>query len=103
MKVFLSEQAQIKLLQLNDYLLDKWNVKVRDNFIFALSEKISQISTHPKSCIQSNVFNGIYKCVVTKQITFYYRILSDTNEIEIITLFDSRQNSKKLNKQLKRK
>lgn len=103
MKVFLSEQAEIKLLQLNDYLLKKWNVKVRDNFILGLSEKINQISIHPESCIQSKVFIGIYKCVVTKQITFYYRILSDKNEIEIITLFDSRQSPKKLNKQLKQK
>lgn len=33
MNVFLSEQAESKLLELNDYLLEKWNIKVRDNFI----------------------------------------------------------------------
>ena len=102
MNVFLSEQAESKLLELNDYLLEKWNIKVRDNFISELSKKINQISIHPESCVQSKEFTGIYKCVVTKQTSFYYRILWDKNEIEIITLFDTRQKPKKLKKQLKK-
>lgn len=65
------------------------------------SEKINQIAIYPESCIESKEFRGIFKCVVTKQTTFYYRFISD--EIEIITLFDSRQNPKKLNKQLNKK
>ena len=72
MKVFLSEQAEIKLLQLNDYLIERWNIKVRDNFILILSEKINQIAIYPESCIESKEFSGIFKCVVTKQTTFYY-------------------------------
>lgn len=100
MKVFLSEQAEIKLLQLNDYLIERWIIKVRDNFILILSEKINQIAIYPKSYIESKEFSGIFKCIVTKQTTFYYRF--HTDEIEIITLFDSRQNPKKLNKQLKK-
>ena len=100
MKVFLLEQAEIKLLQLNDYLIERWIIKVRDNFILILSEKINQIAIYPESSIESKEFSGIFKCVVTKQTTFYYWF--DTDEIEIITLFDSRQNPKKLNKQLKK-
>lgn len=33
MSVLLSPQAQFKLEQLNDYLLENWNSKVRDEFI----------------------------------------------------------------------
>lgn len=43
----------------------------------------------------------IYKCVVTKQTTFYYRILNQSEEIEIITIFDTRQDSDKLKKDIK--
>lgn len=100
MQVFLSNQAEIKLLQLNDYLLHKWNVKVRDEFIEKLTQKINQISAQPESCPQSRDFNGLYKCVVTKQTTFYYRILFDKNEIEVITLFDTRQNPDKLKNEI---
>ena len=96
MEVFLSIQAEIKLLQLNNYLLHKWNVKVRDEFIEKLTQKINQVSVQPESCSQSKDFDGLYKCVVTKQTTFYYRILFDKNEIEVITIFDTRQNPYKL-------
>ncbi|GEL09281.1 Plasmid stabilization system protein ParE [Flavobacterium glycines] len=101
MKVFLSELAESKLLELNDYLLEKWNLKVRNDFIKKFSSKITQISNQPESCPQSLKYKGLYKCVVTKQTTFYYRILSVKNEIEIITVFDTRQNPNKLETDVK--
>jgi plasmid stabilization system protein ParE len=96
MKVFLSELAESKLLQLNDYLLEKWNLKVRNDFIKKFTSKVNQISVQPESCPQSSKYKGLYKCVITKQTTFYYRIISVKNEIEIITVFDTRQNPNKL-------
>tara|TARA_R110000868_G_scaffold220257_1_gene471393 strand:- start:41 stop:283 length:243 start_codon:yes stop_codon:yes gene_type:complete len=80
MKVFLSELAESKLLKLSDYLLENWNLKTRDKFIEKLSEKINQISIQPQSCPESSEFKGLYKCVVTKQTTFYYRILIKLKE-----------------------
>jgi len=100
MNVYLSEQAEIKLLQLNNYLLENWNVIVRNEFIDKLTKKINQIASQPESCPKSKDFEGLFKCVVTKQTTFYYRILFDKNEIEIITLFDTRQNPDKLNQEI---
>jgi hypothetical protein len=45
-------------------------------------------------------FGGIYKCVVTKQKTFFYLLNFAKEEIEIITLFDTRQDPDKQKKQL---
>ena len=101
MKVFLSELAEYKLSKLNDFLLENWNLKVRDDFIKKLTSKIKQILEQPESCPQSSEFKGLYKCVLTKQTTFYYRINCDKKEIEIITVFDSRQNPDKLEKDIK--
>lgn len=92
MTVFLSELAESKLLKLSEYLLEEWNLKTRDKFISKLNEKIKQISSHPDSCPKSLEFNNLYKCVVTKQTTFFYRIIDERKEIEIITIFDTRQN-----------
>jgi len=100
MKVFLSELAESKLLKLSVYLLENWNLKTRDKFIEKLTEKIKQISLQPKSCPESSEFKGLYKCVVTKQTTFYYRISTELNEIEIITVFDTRQSPNKLKKDI---
>jgi len=99
MKVFLSPQALSKLEKLNEYLLENWNSKVRNEFIEKLTSKFEQISNFPESCVQSEKYKGIYKCVLTKQTTFYYRI-TEKNEIEIITFFDTRQNPDKLKKDL---
>ncbi|WP_026714515.1 type II toxin-antitoxin system RelE/ParE family toxin [Flavobacterium daejeonense] len=101
MKVFLSDLAENKLLKLNDYLLENWNLKVRNDFIKKLSSKINQISEYPESCPQSSRYKGLYKCVVTKQTTFYYRINSNKNEIEIITVFDTGQNPNNLEKDIR--
>ena len=100
MRVFLSELAENKLLKLSDFLLENWNLKVRDDFIKKLTFKINQISKQPESCPQSIESKGLYKCVVTKQTTFYYRINLEKQEIEIITVFDTRQNPNKLEKDL---
>ncbi|WP_034893358.1 type II toxin-antitoxin system RelE/ParE family toxin [Gillisia sp. Hel_I_29] len=101
MKVFLSELAESKLLELNEYLLENWSKKVRDKFIEKLSKRIQQISSQPESCPKSTDLKGLFKCVVTKQTTFYYRISNSKKEIEIITVFDTRQNPKKLKKDIR--
>jgi len=99
MKVFLSPQAQFRLEKLNDYLLENWNSKIRNEFIEKLTAKFKQISNFPESCVQSEKYKGLYKCVLTKQTTFYYRI-TEKNEVEIITFFDTRQNPNNLKKDL---
>lgn len=91
MKVFLSELAESKLLKLNDYLIENWGVKARDQFFQKFDKKMSQIASQPNSCPQSTEMMGLYKCVVTKQSTCFYRIFPETDEIEIVTVFDTRQ------------
>ena len=59
----------------------------------------NQISIHPNSCQESKEMKGIFKCIITKQSSFFYRILLD--EIEIITFFDNRQNQKSIFEELK--
>jgi len=100
MKVFLSELAESKLLKLSEYLLEEWNLKTRDKFISKLNDKIIQISNQPESCPKSSEFKNLYKCVVTKQTTFFYRIIAERKEIEIITIFDTRQNPDKLKRDI---
>jgi len=80
--------------------LDEWNQKVKNDFVQKFNQKINQISKQPKACPKSSQFGGIYKCIVTKQTTFFYRINEKHQEIEIITFFDNRQNPNDLIKHL---
>jgi len=101
MEVFFSELAEYKLRKLTEYLLEEWNLKVKKDFLAKLNAKIEQISEYPESCQKSMEFGGMYKCVVTKQTTFFYRVNFPNKEIEIITLFDTRADPKKLKQQSK--
>jgi plasmid stabilization system protein ParE len=100
MEVFISELAEYKLKNLTEYLLEQWSFKVKKDFLAKLTKKIQQIQSQPESCPKSNEFGGIYKCVVTKQTTFFYRVNFEREEIEIITLFDTRQDPERLKQQL---
>jgi plasmid stabilization system protein ParE len=101
MEVILSPNAENKLEEITKYLLSEWGNKVKIDFLSKLTSKIDQISLQPESCPKSKELGGIYKCVVTKQNTFYYRINSQKNILEVIIIFDTRQNPNKLKKQLK--
>ena len=100
MKVFLSPLAEKKTQLLLNYLEQEWSIKVRDEFLSKLKKKINQISRQPRSCIKSKDFHNLYKCIVSKQTSFFYRIKS--NEIEIITLIDNRQEPDKIKNEIKK-
>ncbi|GBD87794.1 plasmid stabilization system protein [bacterium BMS3Abin03] len=97
--VFLSPLAERKLIILLDYLTKEWGVNSKNKYLSKFKNAINQISTHPKSCPESLEMKGLYKCVLTKQSSFYYRIRND--EIEIITFFDNRQDQSKIFKEIK--
>ena len=96
MKVFLSELAEYKLRNTAEYIESKWGKSARNNFLNKFTKKISQISILPQSCPESVEFKGLFMCVVSKQTTFFYRVNNIRNEIEIITVFDTRQAPEKL-------
>ena len=98
MKVIFSPLAEEKLLELVDYLMNKWNYKVKQVFVTKLKAKIEQIERFPESCALFEESKGLYRCVITEQTSIYYRIQPKTDSIEIVVLFDTRQNSEKLKK-----
>lgn len=94
LKVVLSSSAKNTLSDLLVYLENKWSVQVKKEFIKKLDKSISRISSFPKSCPESKEMKGLFKCVVTKQTSIFYRVGSF--EIEIVSIFDNRQDPKKL-------
>lgn len=92
-KVVMSSKALFSLSELLNYLENKWSNKVKRDFIRKLDICINRISKFPESSPESKEIKGLYKCVVTKQTSFYYRIGSQ--EIEIVAFLDNRQNPNK--------
>lgn len=100
MKVFLSPLAERQLELLLGYIEVEWGKKSRTKFLGKIKKCFTSISHQPKSCPESEAFPNLFKCVVTKQTSFYYRIIH--NEIEIISVSDNRQDPEKIEEELKR-
>jgi plasmid stabilization system protein ParE len=98
-QVYLSPLAEKKLINLLTYLEENWSKRVRDAFLEQVLEKFQFVSNQPNGCPESTEFPNLFKCVVAKQTSFYYRINEDA--IEVITFFDNRQNPKSLKKELR--
>ncbi len=75
-----------------------WSAKVKSNFIEKLDHNIDLIKQEPETFPESQKNLGLRKCVITKQTTLYYRF--DSKHIKIVTIFDTRQNPKKLKEDL---
>ncbi|MDR9417582.1 type II toxin-antitoxin system RelE/ParE family toxin [Gracilimonas sp.] len=99
MKVYLSPLAEYKLEKLLTYLEEEWGKKIRDNYLEQFVNKTIQVSNFPSSNPKIDEFDGVIKCVVTSQSSFYYRIRQ--NEVEIITLVDTRQKPDRIIKEIR--
>ena len=89
LKVYLSPTAKRQYLKIIEYLDGNWPYKVKVSFQEKFDEKINQISKNPRSCPESIEAKGIFKAVVEKHNSFYYRIRQD--EIEVLIIVDNRQ------------
>ncbi|MEO7988572.1 MAG: type II toxin-antitoxin system RelE/ParE family toxin [Chryseolinea sp.] len=94
MKVTISERAERNLDNIVLYLETKWSVRIRDRFLGVLSMKIEQIVKTPHMYEASSKKKAVRRCVVTKHTALYYKAKKE--EIEIVTIQDTRQNPNKL-------
>lgn len=97
-KVVISKTAERKLETLFDYLVKEWSVKVKKDFVEKLDSSIEIIKKQPEIFPESKKGKSLRKCVITKQTTLYYRY--NSKRINVVTLFDTRQDPNKLNKEI---
>ena len=88
-----------KLDSLLVYLEEEWSTKVKQDFVLKLDKSLKQIQKLPDSFPESEKIRGLRKCVVTKQTTVFYKYSETT--IDVVTIFDNRQNPKSLKKETK--
>ncbi|MBP3193474.1 type II toxin-antitoxin system RelE/ParE family toxin [Natronogracilivirga saccharolytica] len=100
LKVYLSPLAEKKLSLLLEFIEQQWAKKERDEFLQKVLNAFKRVATHPESCPKSDTFPNLFKCVVSKQTSFFYRFNSE--ELEIITVFDNRQDPHKIDSDIKK-
>jgi plasmid stabilization system protein ParE len=87
-------EAQNRLNAVFDYLESYWTPREVKKFAQRLDEALSLIIKFPFIYPASRQNSMVRRCVLTKQTSLYYKI--DAEKILVITLFDNRQNPKKL-------
>jgi plasmid stabilization system protein ParE len=77
---YFSPKAKEKLEVILDYLHNNWPTKVTKDFILKLDKLQKLISKYPEAFPQSKSKPGIYRCVITKHNTLYYRLNNEDIE-----------------------
>jgi plasmid stabilization system protein ParE len=93
-KIIWSDESLNNLDSIITYLETNWTKKEIQKFIRLLDKRIEIISKHPLLFPASPKSNNVRKSVLTKQTTIFYRV--STDRIEILSIFDTRQNPDKL-------
>ena len=97
--VIISPQAKEDIKNILAYLTQNWNQKVVNEFLQKLEVFYYIISLNPGIFGYYNKRRNIRKYSITKQNIIYYR--NRRTAIEIITVFDGRQDPSKLKKIIK--
>jgi plasmid stabilization system protein ParE len=94
-----SPQAIADLERIIAYLENEWGDKVVREFVENLDKKLTSITLMPEMYPESEMKSGVRRCLLTKHNALYYRVINNEIEIEaieIITIFDNRQDTNKL-------
>lgn len=76
------------------YLRLHWDDSAVDQFIEIVDKLVIQICINPRQFPIVNKSKKVRKCIITKHNAMFYR--EQGNFIEILRIFDTRQNPKKL-------
>ncbi|HVS91108.1 MAG TPA: type II toxin-antitoxin system RelE/ParE family toxin [Mucilaginibacter sp.] len=88
-------EAERTFSQNLEYLAYRWDNSVVLGFIQKVDDSLQAIISNPQAFPAHNSTLHIRKCVVTPQITVYYRIVNDST-IDLLTFWNNYQNPEKL-------
>ena len=95
-KIFWSDESLNNLNSIVGYLELNWTEKEIKKFLNHLDKRIQLISSNPLIFPSTEKNRNIHKSVLSKQTSIFYRV--SNNQIEILSIFDNRQNPDKLKK-----
>ena len=95
-EIILTPLAKSNIDSIVNYLISDWSVKVANHFLFRLEKVFALLSESPEIYGIVNKNKGIRRSIVTKHNTLYF--IETSENIKVLSVFDSRQNPDKLNK-----
>lgn len=93
-KIIWTSRALSDLKNTIAYLEENWTSREIQKFALLLDLQLNRLKIYPNLFPKSHRYKKIRKSVLSRQVSMYYRVVNQ--EIQIISLFDNRQNPKKL-------
>ena len=91
-----SDRAADEYEKLQSYLYQEWGEIITQRVINDITQNITRIQNSPEQFPFFYKTKKIRRCVVSPQTSIFFRFTSE--RIEIASIFDNRQNPKKLRK-----
>lgn len=98
-QVIISKKAQKSLTEIGLYIESKFSVNARIDFMKKFRDSVVVASVNPEIFPLAVGGKKIRKCVVSKKTSFLYKF--NSIRLEIISIFDTRQNPNKIKKDIK--
>jgi len=92
-KVEYSKLTDKRLVQISEYLMEKWSLSSAEKFHEIFAAKVFLLSQNPKIGKKSSKYDFVRSISITKHNRLYYRF--DEHTIFLITIFDTRQDPAK--------
>ena len=92
--VVLTPISKLDLENISDWLIEKWNIRVLDNFLDLYEAKVAIIAEYPSRYPIIHQAYKLRKAVLTKHNIILYR--EKEEHIEIVSIFDTRQDPDKI-------
>lgn len=89
-----TERAANDYEKLISYLIEKWGIEITLDVVHDFERTFSQLEKFPEHYPVFLKKKNIRRCVASPQTSIYF--IADKGTVEILTLFDNRQNPKKL-------
>ena len=96
-KIYWKSLAEITFSQEMIFILSKWNQKEVDKFAFLVDENLSRIVQNP---FIGQPIKSIYKVVISKQTTLYYKVIESDKRIDLLVFWNNQKNPSDLIKLL---
>jgi hypothetical protein len=96
-KIYWKSLAEITFSQEMIFILSKWNQKEVDKFAFLVDENLSRMVQNP---FIGQPIKSIYKVVISKQTTLYYKVIESDKTIELLVFWNNQKNPSDLIKLL---
>mgnify|MGYP001789089495 CR=1 FL=1 len=89
--ILITEQAESNLDEIIYFLQTQWSARVKIDFLATVAEKMQLLATMPYLYKASATEPDVRACLISRQVTMYYRVSDTDRRIEVLSFKDNRR------------